>query len=105
MNRPPAVLDGAEVLEYAIVDDSVRFTGRLHLYHGDNRIGPVPRLAICKDPDMPELLLFHCDSSWNVLGAQIWNSPDVPAITSVDQVKEKAESFYKGISEKWIKRK
>lgn len=83
-------MDGATVLEYAIVDDSVTFTGRLHLYHGGKRVGPVPCLAICKNLDMDELLLLHCDTSWSVQGAQIWNAPGKPAVTSVEE--SKAES-------------
>lgn len=99
---PPQVLDNAQVLEYAVVDSSVRFTGALHLYHGDKRVGPVPYLAICRDPNMEELLLFHCDENWNVLGAQIWNAPDRPAVTSVEEVKQRAEKFYSGIMSKWV---
>jgi len=101
MQPPPAVIDGARVLEYAIVDPSVRYTGRLHLYHGDTRVGPVPRLAIGQNPDMKELLLLHCDEHWNVLGAQIWNAPGQVTVTSVDEVKARAENYYAGISAKW----
>jgi len=101
MQPPPAVIDGARVLEYAIVDPSVRYTGRLHLYHGDTRVGPVPRLAIGQNPDMKELLLLHCDEHWNVLGAQIWNAPGQGTVTSVDEVKARAENYYAGISAKW----
>jgi hypothetical protein len=103
MRTPPPVLDGASVLEYAVVDQSVRFTGRLHLYHGGKSVGPVPCLAICKDPAMEELLLFHCDNEWNVLGAQIWNAPDNPPITSVHEVKMRAENYYAGISSRWTR--
>src|SRR5215212_3118723 len=98
MQPPPAVIDGAKVLEYAMVDSAVRFTGQLHLYHGDTRVGPVPGLAIGQNPDMKELLLFHCDEHWNVLGAQIWNVPGQPSPTSVGEIKERAESYYAGIS-------
>ena len=103
MEAPPQVIDGAIVLEYAILDESVKFTGRLHLHHAGRRVGPVPRLAICKNPDMDELLLFHCDSTWNVQGAQIWNAPDKPPVTSVDEVKRRAEEAYAGLSSKWIR--
>jgi hypothetical protein len=51
---------------------------------------------------MKELLLFHCDENWNVLGAQIWNAPDRPPVTSVDEVKERAEKFYAGVNSKWV---
>src|SRR5262245_22403310 len=101
MDRPPPVLDSARVLEFAVVDSSVRFTGALHLYHGGERVGPVPCLAICRDPNVDGLLLFHCDKNWNVLGAQIWNNPDRPVVATVEGVKERAEEYYSGISSKW----
>jgi hypothetical protein len=101
MKRPPPVLDNAEVLEFAVIDSSVRFTGALHLYHGDVRIGAVPCLAICRDPGADELLLFHCDENWSVVAAQIWNNPDRPIIATVDEVKERAEKYYSGISSRW----
>jgi hypothetical protein len=100
---PPRVLAGTEVLEYAIVDESVSFTGRLRLFHGDEQVGPVPRLAICKPADMPELLVFHCDEEWNVLGIQAWNSPDRPTVTTIPEVKTRMERYYAGISAKWRK--
>jgi hypothetical protein len=103
MDAPPRTIDGAAVLEYAIVDEAVSFTGRLHLYHGGQRVGPVSRLAICKNPDMDELLLFHCDSAWRVQGAQIWNAPGKPPMTAVDEVKRRAEDAYAGLSAKWVK--
>ena len=101
MRRPPRVLDSAKVLEFAVIDSSVRYTGSLHLFHGEERVGPVPALAICRDPNVEGLLLFHCDENWNVLGAQIWNNPEKPVLTTVEQVKEKAENFYAGISSNW----
>ena len=103
MQGPPPIIDGARVLEYAILDESVSFTGRLQLYHGGQRVGPVPCLAICKNPDMDELLLFHCDSAWNVQGAQIWNAPDKRPVITVEEVKQRAEHAYAGISSKWNK--
>jgi len=102
MDRPPRRLDGAQVLAYAIVDASVQFTGKLHLFHGDQRVGPVPGLAICRDPRMKELLLLHCDNEWNVVGGQIWNASDQPPVTTIDEVKSRAENYYAGISARWI---
>ena len=101
MSRPPELLDSAKVLEYAVVDDSVTFTGKLHLFHDGERVGPVPCLAICRDPNFDELLLLHCDSSWNVLAGQIWNSPGASPVTTVDEVKRRAEIYYSGIGRKW----
>lgn len=80
----------------------VKFTGALHLFHGEERVGPVSCLAICRDPQMEGLLLFHCDEKWEVLAAQIWNSPDRPTATSIEEIEEMAEKYYSGISSKWM---
>ena len=101
-NVPPPVLERARVVEYAAVDDTVKFTGALHLFVGGERLGPVPQLAICQDLDDGELLLFHCDNDWNVLGHQAWNSPHGPTLSSVQDVKDRAERFYAGISSHWV---
>ena len=101
MKPPPPLLDSAKVLEFAVVDSSVRFTGNLHLFHGGERVGPVPCLAIGRDPAVEGLLLFHCDDDWNVLAAQIWNSPDRAVVATVEEVKQRAEQYYSGISAKW----
>jgi hypothetical protein len=98
MKSPPATLEGARVLEYVIVDEAVRFTGRLHLYRDDMRVGEVPCLAIVDDADLGRLLLLHCDSDWNVIGGQFWTSPEA---TTVAEVKERAENYYSGLLAKW----
>jgi hypothetical protein len=101
MKRPPPTLDSANVLEFAILDESVHFTGALHLYRGDTRVGAVPALAICRDPGIDGLLLFHCDENWNVVAAQIWNNSDKATIATVAEVKDKAAKYYSGISSRW----
>lgn len=100
---PPPALAGARVLEYAIVDEAVVFTGRLHLYSGDERVGRVPRLAICQEFDEGKFLLVHCSEDWEVLGIQAWNGPIAEKVFSVDDVKRKAEHYYTGLSSKWVK--
>ena len=99
---PPPVLAGTRVLEYAIVDETVVFTGRLHLYVDSQRLGPVPRLAICQAFDSDELLLFHCDDAWETLGVEAWNGPDDGQTGSIEDVKRSAENYYSGISSHWI---
>jgi hypothetical protein len=101
-SAPPVVLDDGRVLEYAIVDETVQYTGRLHLYANDKRIGPVPRLAICENLFNGELLLVHCDEEWELLAVQAWNGPAGSPASSIDDVKRRAEDFYRGISAKWI---
>jgi hypothetical protein len=99
---PPPVLAGAQVLEYAAVDEGVAFTGKLELYAGDRRVGPVARLAIARGLEDGELLLLHCDEAWNVAGVQTWNGPAATPPQSVPEVKERAERYYAGVTSKWI---
>lgn len=102
MKPPPIIAAGTRVLEYAVVAPPVRFTGKLQLYVGGALLGEVPRLAICESFDSDELILFHCDSDWNVLGIQAWNTAEGSGVSSVDDVKARAEKYYAGISSQWI---
>ncbi len=104
MHPPPTTLDSAKVLEYAIVDSCIKYTGALHLYHGETRVGPSAALAICQDPGVDGLLLFHCSEDWRVLGAQIWNEPPELTVRTVQEVKLKAERYYSGIGTLWVRR-
>jgi len=99
---PPPILAGARVLEYAIVDETVVFTGRLQLYNDSERFGPLPRLAICQAFGSDELLLFYCNDSWETLGVETWNGPDDGQTGSIEDVKRSAENYYNGISSCWI---
>jgi len=100
---PPSIIEDVLVIEYAVVDETVEFTGRLKLYVGENQINAVPRLAICQHPVDHTFFLMHCDEKWNVLGIQVWNAPDFPEEITLEGVKQRAEVYYKGISSKWRK--
>jgi hypothetical protein len=95
IDEPPPTLGSAHVIEYAEVDASVRFTGRQTLYVDGKLLGPVPRLALCQNFDASDVMLFHCDDEWNVLG--VGGGPTLEA------ARELAERAYAGISAKWIK--
>ena len=69
MMEPPAILDSSLVLLYAVLDDSVAYTGRACVIVGGTIIDPVPRLAICLNLYDDDILLLRCDDEWNVLGA------------------------------------
>jgi hypothetical protein len=99
---PPArLLEDADLLAYAAVPAYARFTNRLHLYHGGERVGPVPFLAICRPHDEPGLLLVHCDDSWSIVGLQAWNGPAVKPILTVEEMKSQAERYYEGLMQSW----
>jgi hypothetical protein len=98
--KPPPIIGNARVLDYAMVGDAV-FTGTLCLYVNEERLGPVPCLAICESFDGNELLLLHCDAEWDVRGIQAWKKAE-RVINSIEELKSRAEKYYAGISSKWI---
>jgi len=55
-------------------------------------VGPVPRLALGRARNN-EVVVFHCDARWNVVGAMAYDS--------VRAAKQRAERFYPGISKGW----
>ena len=64
--KPPAILDSAKVLSYAILDSSVIYTGKASVYYNGKLVGPVPKLAICQNKGETEVLLFYCNDKWGV---------------------------------------
>src|ERR1051326_849143 len=95
MSAPPPALHSTHAIEYAIVDDTVRFEQRHVLNVGGEWLGQVPCLAICQDLHKDEFYLFHCDAEWNVLGV-------AAGYKSVAEIKARAERSYHGINGKWI---
>jgi hypothetical protein len=93
--KPPPALAGCRVEQYANRDRSMKYSGHSYLFRDGKEVGPVPRLAICRGDDN-EVLLFHCDRRWNVLG-MAGGYPNVKA------AKRRAERTYSGISAAWVK--
>jgi len=91
---PPPVLDSARVIEYAVLDKSVIYSGHSSLFVDGRELGPVPCLAVCQPLEGASFLLFHCDTDWTVLGAAEY--------PSVAEAKIRAERIYRGISGRWI---
>jgi hypothetical protein len=83
------------VEQYAIRDRSMTYSGHSSLYRDGKEVGPVPRLAICRGDD-DEVLLFHCDRHWNVLGM-------AGGYSNISAAKLRAEQIYPGISAVWVK--
>ena len=100
--KPPPIIGDARVLEYAIVGDAL-FTDTLCLYVNGVRLGSVPCLAICESFDRDEISLLHCDDEWEVEGIQAWRKSAGADVSSVEEMKERAEEYYSGISAKWLK--
>ena len=91
---PPAELDSANVLAYAVLDDTVTYTGRITVYMDDKLLGPVPHLVIAHNQYEPhDYLLFYCNTEWEVLAAG--------GYASLAEAKQRAEVAYAGSSSKW----
>jgi hypothetical protein len=103
MKPPEDLLKDADVVAYVVVPASAHFTGRLNLYVDGERVGRVPCLAICKPHDDPGHWLLHCDASWEPIGIQAWNSPDVAKILTIDEMISIAERYYSGLAEHWCR--
>jgi hypothetical protein len=97
-DAPPPVLDMARVLAYAIVDDSVQWTGRQTIFVGGEELGPVPCLALAQSisGELKDVLTFHCNEQWDVLG--------VSGGDTLEEAEARADRAYRGIGERWIER-
>jgi hypothetical protein len=93
-SSPPPVLDCARVLQYAVLDNAVQFSGRSLLFVGGKELGAVPCLAICEERKSGGVLLFHCTNDWEVLGCS--------AHGSVTDAQVRAEHIYRGVSSRWV---
>jgi len=91
--KPPPILACSLVLEYAILDLSVTYSGHSNVFLGDREVGPVPGLAICHDAKKDRFLLLHCDENWDVLG--------IARKESAANAKTSAERAYPGVSALW----
>ena len=97
MKKPPITLSYPTfVVEFAIVDSTVKFNDRKTLNVGGEWLGKVPKLAICKDIESSEYHLSHCSDDWDDLCS-------VQTGKSIEDVKNIAERHYQGINTKWIK--
>lgn len=94
VRKPPPALAGCKVEQYAIRTRTIKYSGHSGLFVDGNELGPVPRLAICRDKD--GINLFHCDARWKVLGCSgNW--------ANIKEAKQRAERAYPGISKVWAK--
>jgi ClpX C4-type zinc finger len=92
--KPPPLLASARVLEYAVVDESVGYSGKSWVFVGDRELGRVPRLAVCEAFETGESLLLYCSEDWEVLAAAKYDSPS--------RAKARAERTYPGVARCWV---
>jgi hypothetical protein len=88
------VLDSTQVLEYAMLDDRVKYSGHSHLLVDGKEVGPVPCMIISRNLSDSAIFLMHCGRDWTVWG--------VAPYPSVADAKRRAETIYPGVSKCWI---
>lgn len=92
--NPPVLLEGCRVEQFAVRDRAFRFRGHGLLFRDNKEVGPVRRLALGRARD-GAVMLFHCDTRWNVVGAMSY--------AGLRLAKQRAERFYPGISTAWVR--
>jgi ClpX C4-type zinc finger len=95
MNRPPPAIACLHVLEFAVIDDTVKFTQRHTLSVGGEWLGPVPAIAICEKLDRSEIFVCYCDGAWKSQGV-------AAGYTTIDDAKSRVERSYEGLRGKWM---
>jgi hypothetical protein len=95
IEKPPPIMGAGRVVLYAVLDDSVTYSGHSSLFVGGTELGPVPCLAITEELKSGEISLLHCDQDWDVLGLG-------GNYQSIEQAKAKAERIYRGVTAHWI---
>ena len=94
LNKPPIVLDGARVIEYAVIDETVTYTGKMCVIVGGKKLPPAEALVISQNLGDNKYLLFYCTAEWKVMGAGFF--------ASIKDIKAYSELCYQGIMTKWI---
>jgi hypothetical protein len=84
------------IVAYAIVDESVEWTGRQLIFVGDEKLGPVPRLALGCDVGgaLKDVLILYCNEDWEVLA--------LTGAETIEAAKVKTEAAYRGLHSKWV---
>ena len=94
LTQPPPVLASARVLQYAILDGSVGFSGKSRVFIESRELGRVPRLVIAEGLETGDVVLLYCDDDWSVLAAAGMRSPA--------HARGRAERTYPGVSRLWV---
>ena len=95
MEEPPILLDGARVIEYAVVDPSVDPRGRLSFAVGGLAVdlASLRGLVIAENLVEGGVFLLHCDERWQTLAAGYY--------ASADTARESAQQAYGALVARW----
>src|SRR5262252_9120273 len=91
--RPPIVIGGCRIEQYAIRPRSIRFTGDRIMFRNGREVRSMPRLALGRDR-RGQLYVVHCDGRWRSRFC-------AGGYDTVREAKAHAERRYPGISRHW----
>ena len=97
MEQPPIMLDGARVIEFAVLDSTATRTGHVSVVvEGVSLdLSIVSRLVIAENPVEEGVFLLHCNDRWETVAAGHHDR--------LDAARASAEHAYSGISVRWTK--
>ena len=90
--KPPVVLAGGLVEQFAVIERTVTFRGQGMVFTGDVAVGSVPRLALLRH--RREILLVLCDRRWEPIAIGGGGA-------TIRAVKSRAERMYQGVGRLW----
>ena len=93
--KAPAKIDGAEILQYLIIDSSHKFTEQTKHYKKGELIKPMYALAICTYNEEEGFYLFGCNDEWESITDTFHDT--------VKDAMHQAEFEYSGTTNSWIK--
>jgi hypothetical protein len=94
MGPAPAIIGGAHVLRWTVIDGRHRPTGNCRQIVDGVLQGPAAGLAVCQFEGEDSYYLFGCDADWNEL-TDTWHE-------TLEDALHQAEFEYEGVSETWI---
>jgi hypothetical protein len=89
VSEPQDSIDGARVLAFAAIDDSVTSTGRTVHRAGTEVLGPFSGLVIARYDGDNQFYLFYCDQDWRVVSDTLHSSEE--------SARKQADFEYRGL--------
>ena len=89
MSEPQASIDGARILAFAVINDSVKSTDRTVHKVGNEVLGPFSGLVIAQYDGDDQFYLFYCDQDWRVVSDTLHPSEE--------SARKQADFEYRGL--------
>ena len=97
MEQPPVMLDGARVIEFAVLDSTATRAGHGSVVVEGVSLDPgiACRLVIAENPVEEGVFLLHCNDRWETLAAGHYDR--------LEAARASAEHAYSGVAVRWTR--